>query len=93
MFSIKNLKLFPAKQPISITLKFFLKIFVEIPESLLDVQSFITVSFGYDGGNLEPNFFAEYPYKKNKVVIYDICRLVQLLEKDPFMIRLEQIDK
>ena len=43
--------------------------------------------------NLEPNFFAEYPYKNNKVVIYDICRLVQLLEKDPFMIRLEQIDK
>lgn len=43
--------------------------------------------------NLEPNIFAEYPYKNNKVIIYDICSLVKLLEKDPFMIRLEQIVK
>ena len=39
--------------------------------------------------NLEPNF-SEYPYKNNEVIIYDICRLVQLLEKDPFMLRLEK---
>ena len=43
--------------------------------------------------NLEPNFFSEYPYKNNEVIIYDICRLVQLLEKDPFMLRLEKIIK
>ena len=43
--------------------------------------------------NLEPNIFADYPYKQNEILIYDICRWAQMLEKDPMMMRLEQIKK
>ena len=43
--------------------------------------------------SLEPNIFSEYPYRKNNILIYDICRWVQMLEKDPMMMRLEQIKK
>jgi len=41
-----------------------------------------------------PNRFCEYPWNPdNKVLIYEICRLMRLVQLDNVYIRLEQIKK
>ena len=52
----KNLKLLPAKQPISQTFTFFLKSILVNPEKFFDEHILTNISLGYEGGVDDPSF-------------------------------------